>query len=87
MVHYADRRMQSREKLHQPRALYYSFDYSIAGTLPNDPHQPQTAYFLSACKCQVFGICCEPLGKQVSYLIDEEEVIRKRANSIVSLLV
>ena len=74
------------EETHQPRLMHYSFDYAQQVHFPNDPQQPGPAYFLSARKCQIFGICCEPLGKQVNYLIDEEEVIGKGANATVSLL-
>ena len=73
------------EETHQPRSMHYSFDYAQQLHFPNDPQQPGPAYFLVAHKCQIFGICCEPLGKQVNYLIDEEEVIGKGANATVSL--
>ena len=70
----------------RPRMMHYSFDYAQQVHFPNDPQQPGPAYSLSARKCQIFGVACEPLGKQVNYLIDEGEVIGKGANATVSLL-
>ena len=70
----------------RPSVMHYSFDYAQQVHFPNNPQQPGPAYFLSARKCQIFGIACEPTGKQVNYLIDEGETIHKGANATVSLL-
>jgi hypothetical protein len=70
----------------KPSSMHYSFDYAQQVHYPNDPQQPGPVYFLSARKCQIFGVCCEPLGRQVNYLIDEAEVVGKGANATVSLL-
>ena len=56
-----------------PLGMHYSFDYAQQVHFPNNPQQPGPAYFLTARKCQVFGVVCEPLGVQVNYLIDESE--------------
>ena len=66
--------------------MHHSFDYVQQVHFPNEPQQPGPAYFLSARKCQIFGITCESLGKQVNYLIDEEEVIGKGVNATIFLL-
>ena len=69
-----------------PQMMHYSFDYAQQVHFPNNPQQPGPAYFLTARKCQVFGVVCEPIGVQVNYLIDENEVIGKGANATISLL-
>ena len=70
----------------RPSVMHYSFDYAQQVHFPNNPQQPGPAYFLSARKCQIFGVTCEPTGKQVNYLLDEGETIGKGANATVSLL-
>ena len=70
----------------RPSVMHYSFDYAQQVHFPNNPQQTCPAYFLSARNCQIFGIACEPTGKQVNYLIDEGETIGKGANATVSLL-
>ena len=62
--------------------MHYSYDF----TYPNNILQPGPAYFLTARKCQLFGVACEPLGWQVNYLIDEADVVEKGANTTISLL-
>jgi hypothetical protein len=37
-------------------------------------------------KCALFGVCCEAIPRQITYLIDEACDTRKGANTIVSLL-
>ena len=69
-----------------PLQMHYSFDYAQQVHFPNNPQQPGPAYFLTARKCQLFGVACEPLGTQVTYLIDEGETVGKGANATISLL-
>lgn len=52
------------EETHQPRSIHYSFDYVQQVHFPNNPQQPGPAYFLSAHKCEIFGICCDPLDSR-----------------------
>ena len=66
--------------------MHYSFDFAQQIHYPNNPLQPGPAYFLTARKCQIFGVACETLGWQVNYLIDEAEYAGKRANVTISLL-
>ena len=70
----------------RPMVMHYSFDYAQQVHFPNDPQQPGPAYFLTAKKCQLFGVACEPIGRQVNYLINEGEGIGKGANATVSLI-
>ena len=63
----------------RPHMMHYSFIYAQQVQFLNGPQQPRPAYFLSARKCQICGVACEPLGKQINYLIDEREVIGKVA--------
>ena len=72
-----------------PRLLYegemhYSFDYAQQIHFPFNDQQPGPAYFLTARKCQLFGVCSEAQGKQVNYLIDEADVTGKGANTTIS---
>ena len=55
--------------------MHYSHDFAQQVHFPNNPLQPGPAYFLTARKCQIFGVACEPLGWQVNYLIDEADVV------------
>ena len=66
--------------------MHYSYDYAQQIHFPNNPLQPGPAYFLTARKCQIFGISCEPLGWQTNYLIDEADNVGKGANATISLL-
>ena len=50
---------------------------------PFDPLQPGPIFFLTCRKCGLFGVNCEPLGKQVNYIIDE---CGKGANTVISYL-
>ena len=55
--------------------MHYSFDHAQQVHFPNNPQQRGPAYFLTAKKCQLFGVACEPLRTQVTYLIDEGETV------------
>ena len=66
--------------------MHYSFDYAQQVHFPSNPQQPGPAFFLTARKCQLFGVACEPLGTQVNYLIDESESVGKGANATVSMI-
>ena len=66
--------------------MHYSFDFAQQIHYPSNPLQPGPAYFLTAHKCQIFGVACEPLGWQVNYLIDEADYAGKGANITISLL-
>lgn len=69
-----------------PVSMLYSFDHAQLVHIPSNPLQPGPAYFKTARKCEIFGICCEGSRIQVNYLIDEGESIGKGANSIISYL-
>ena len=69
-----------------PISMLYSFDHAQLVHIPSNPLQPGPAYFKTARKCEIFGICCEGSRIQVNYLIDEGESIGKGANSIISYL-
>ena len=66
--------------------MHYSYDFAQQIHYPNNPLQPGPAYFLTARKCQIFGIACEPTGSQVNYLIDEADNVGKGANCTISLV-
>ena len=42
-----------------PLQTHYSFDYAQQVHFPNNPQQPGPAYFLTARKCQLFGVACD----------------------------
>ena len=69
-----------------PISMLYSFDHAQSVHYPSNPLQPGPMYIKTACKCDIFGICCEGSRIQVNYLIDEAESIGKGANSIISYL-
>ena len=64
--------------------MHYSYDFPPQLHFPNNAQQPSAAYFLAARKCQLFGVTCEPLAKQVNYLIDEADNVGKGANTTIS---
>ncbi len=64
--------------------MHYSYDYAQQIHYPFNDQQPGPAYFLTARKCQLFGVCSEAQSKQVNYLIDEADVTGKGANSTIS---
>ena len=66
--------------------MQYSFDYCQQVTLPYSSQQRGTFYFRTPRKVQVFGVCCEPLSRQVFFLVDEAEQVGKGAAVVVSLV-
>ena len=78
--------MESSKANTQPFSMHISFDHAQQVHYPCNPQQPGPAYFKTARKCQIFGVCCEGTNTQVNYLIDETEALGKGANSIVSLV-
>ena len=51
---------------------------------PSDPLQPGPIYFLTCCKCSVFGVCCEGIPLQVNFLMDKAADGGKGAYAVVS---
>ena len=47
--------------------MQYSFDYCQQVSLPYSSQQRGTFYFRTPHKVQVFGVCCEPLSRQVFF--------------------
>ena len=85
--------MESRTKptpftshAHLDMQMQYSFDYCQQVSLPYSSQQRGTFYFRTPRKVQVFGVCCEPLCRQVFFLIDEAEQAGKGAVVVVSLV-
>ena len=66
--------------------MHYSFDYAQQVHFPSSPQQPGSLFFKTPRKCAVFGVCCEPLSKQVTYLIDEACGTGKGADTVISYL-
>lgn len=66
--------------------VHYSFDYAQQVHFPSDPMQPGPIYFLTPRKCGVFGVCCEAIPRQVTFLCDEAGDCGKGANTVVSQL-
>ena len=66
--------------------MHYSFDMAQQVHYPSNPLQPGPIYFLTPRKCALFGVCCEALPRQITYLIDEASDTGKGSNTIVSLL-
>eukprot|EP00731_Ephydatia_muelleri_P019560 Em0012g385a len=71
---------------HLDMQMQYSFDYCQHVSLPYSSQQRGTFYFRTPHKVQVFGVCCEPLSRQVFFLIDEAEQAGKGAVVVVSLV-
>ena len=69
-----------------PDSLHYSFDFAQQVHYPHNPLQPGPMYFKTARKCAVFGICCEGIPREVTYLIDEASDVGKGANTVISFL-
>ena len=65
---------------HLDMQMQYSFDYCQQVSLPYSSQQRGTFYFRTPRKVQVFGVCCEPLCRQVFFLIDEAEQAGKGAD-------
>ena len=74
------------QALHLDMQMQYSFDYCQQVSLPYSSQQRGTFYFRTPRKVQVFGVCCEPLCRQVFFLIDEAEQAGKGAVVVVSLV-
>ena len=53
--------------------VHFSFDFAYQIHFLNSPQQVGPLYFLTPCKCQLFGVCCEAKSEQVNYLIDEND--------------
>lgn len=65
---------------------HISFDFAQQVHFPFNPLQPGPIYFKTPRKCGLFGINCEPINKQVNFLIDEAHTVGKGANSVISYL-
>ena len=69
--------------------MLYSIIYHAQQVhFPSDPMQPgpMYMYFLCPRKCGLFGVTCEGMPQQVTYLIDEGMSISKGVNSVSSFL-
>ena len=66
--------------------MHYSHDFAQQVHFPFDSQQTGPAYFKTARKCGIFGVCCEGKGEQVNYLIDEAENPGKGADCTISCL-
>ena len=65
---------------------HYSFDFAQQVHYPSNPLQPGPIYFLTPRKAAIFGVCCEAIPRQVTFVIDEASDTGKGANTVVSLL-
>lgn len=65
---------------------HLSFDFAQQVHFPYDPLQPGPICFKTPLKCGLFGINCEPLSKQINYIIDEAHSCGKGANTVISYL-
>ncbi len=80
--------MQGREQKpcsHEMK-MHYSFDFAQQVFYPYSPQQRGKEFFKTARKCQIFGVCAEPLPRQVFFLTDESEFVGKGAKTVISLL-
>ena len=64
--------------------VHYSFDYAQQVHYPSDPLQPGPIYFLTPCKCTIFGVNYEAVPRQINFLTDEAGECGKGANAVVS---
>eukprot|EP00731_Ephydatia_muelleri_P005070 Em0002g1246a len=71
---------------HLDMQMQYSFDYCQHVSLPYSSQQRGTFYFRTPRKVQVFGVCCEPLSRQVFFLIDEAEQAGKGAVVVLNFM-
>ena len=69
-----------------PSSVHVSFDYAQQIHFPSSPQQVGPLYFLTPRKCQIFGICNEAREEQINYLIDENDITGKGANTVISML-
>ena len=79
-------KLTSAVKPNQLDSMHYSFDFAQQVHYPANPRQPGPIYFLVPRKCGLFGICCEGVGQQVNFLIDEGSCIGKGSNAVISYL-
>ena len=73
-----------REPCSYQGTVHYSYDYAQQLHYPSDPMQPGPIYFKTPRKCAIFGVCCEAIPRQVNFLIDENVLTGKGANSTIS---
>ena len=73
-----------REPCSYQGTVHYSYDYAQQLHYPSDPLQPGPIYFKTPRKCLIFGVCCEAIPRQVNFLIDENVLTGKGANSTIS---
>ena len=73
-----------REPCSYQGTVHYSYDYAQQLHYPSDPLQPGPIYFKTPRKCAIFGVCCKAIPRQVNFLIDENVLTRKGANSTIS---
>lgn len=66
--------------------MHYSMDFAQQIHYPSDPLQSGPMYFKTARKCGIFGVACEALPKQVTFLLDESIQTGKGSNCVISLL-
>jgi len=66
--------------------MHYSFDYAQQVHYPYSSQQKGKEYFITARKCQIFGVCAEAISRQVLFLNDESEVIGKGSTAVISML-
>jgi hypothetical protein len=66
--------------------MHYAFDFAQQVFYPYSNQQRGKAFFKVARKCHIFGVCAEPLPRQVFFLIDESEIIGKGSRVVISLL-
>ena len=69
-----------------PVCVHYSFDFAQQVHYPHNPFQPGPMYFKTARKCGIFGVCCEGIPRQTTYLLDEAMDTGKGGNTVVSFL-
>ena len=77
---------QCKSCIEQVGRMHYSFDYAQQIHFPSSPQQPGSIFFKTPRKCGVFGICSEPLSKQVTYIVDEACTTGKGADTVISYL-
>ena len=73
-----------REPCSYQGTVHYSYDYAQQLHYPSDPLQPGPIYFKTPRKWAIFGVCCEAIPRQVNFLIDENVLTGKGANSTIS---
>ena len=66
--------------------MHYSMNFAQHVHYPSNPLQPGPVYFKTPRTCAIFGVACEALPKQVTFLIDESVQSGKGANCVLSLL-